>query len=195
LFELNDKPTVTVGVISATGMNLEPINNRYYINMIQTDAAINGGNSGGPLVNSLGQVIGMNTLIFTAGGVQGNIGLGFAIPINKVKRIVTELKEKGKIDRDFQIGMSIQSIDEGIARYYDLKSTKGVIVTRVVPNSPADDAGIKTGDIILEVEGYKINNENTIFGVFQEFRVGQTITLKILRDNSELTKRMKLVKK
>lgn len=195
LFELNDKPTVTVGVISATDMNLEPINNRYYINMLQTDAAINGGNSGGPLVNSLGQVIGMNTLIFTAGGVQGNIGLGFAIPINKVKRIVTELKEKGKIDRDFQIGMSIQSIDEGIARYYDLKSTKGVIVTRVVPNSPADDAGIKTGDIILEVEGYKINNENTIFGVFQEFRVGQTITLKILRDNTELEKRMKLVKK
>ncbi len=195
LFELNDKPTVTVGVISATGMNLEPINNRYYINMLQTDAAINGGNSGGPLVNSLGEVIGMNTLIFTAGGVQGNIGLGFAIPINKVKRIVTELKEKGSIDRDFQIGMSIQSIDEGIARYYDLKSTKGVIVTRVVPNSPADEAGIKTGDIILEVEGYKINNEKTIFGVFQEFRVGQTITLKILRDNSELTKRMKLVKK
>lgn len=195
LFELNDKPTVTVGVISATGMNLEPINNRYYLNMIQTDAAINGGNSGGPLVNSLGQVIGMNTLIFTAGGVQGNIGLGFAIPINKVKRIVTELKERGTIDRDFQIGMSIQSIDEGIARYYDLKSTKGVIVTRVVPNSPADDAGIKTGDIILEVEGYKINNEKTIFGVFQEFRVGQTITLKILRDNNEIIKRMKLVKK
>lgn len=195
LFELNDKPTVTVGVISATGMNLEPINNRYYINMLQTDAAINGGNSGGPLVNSLGEVIGMNTLIFTAGGVQGNIGLGFAIPINKVKRIVTELKEKGSIDRDFQIGMSIQSIDEGIARYYDLKSTKGVIVTRVVPNSPADEAGIKTGDIILEVEGYKINNEKTIFGVFQEFRVGQTITLKILRDNNELTKRMKLVRK
>ncbi|BDQ01804.1 trypsin-like peptidase domain-containing protein [Ignavibacterium sp.] len=195
LFELNDKPTVTVGVISATGMNLEPINNRYYINMLQTDAAINGGNSGGPLVNSLGEVIGMNTLIFTAGGVQGNIGLGFAIPINKVKRIVTELKEKGLIDRDFQIGMSIQSIDEGIARYYDLKSTKGVIVTRVVPNSPADEAGIKTGDIILEVEGYKINNEKTIFGVFQEFRVGQTITLKILRDNNELTKRMKLVRK
>lgn len=195
LFELNDKPTVTVGVISATGMNLEPINNRYYLNMIQTDAAINGGNSGGPLVNSLGQVIGMNTLIFTAGGVQGNIGLGFAIPINKVKRIVTELKERGTFDRDFQIGMSIQSIDEGIARYYDLKSTKGVIVTRVVPNSPADDAGIKTGDIILEVEGYKINNEKTIFGVFQEFRVGQTITLKILRDNNEIIKRMKLVKK
>lgn len=192
LFDINDKPTVTVGVVSALGMNLEPINNRYYLNMIQTDAAINGGNSGGPLVNSIGQLIGMNTLIYTAGGVQGNIGLGFAIPVNKVKRIITELKEKGKIDRDFQIGMSIQTIDEGIANYYDLKSSKGVIVTRIVNNSPADDAGIKVGDIILEIEGYKINNEQTIFGVFQEFRVDQTIKLKILRENSEMEKSMKL---
>jgi serine protease Do len=195
LFDINDQPTVTVGVISAKGMNLEPLNNRYYINMIQTDAAINGGNSGGPLVNSLGQVIGMNTLIFTAGGSQGNIGLGFAIPINKVRRIATELKEKGSIERDFQIGMSIQTIDEGIARYYDLKNTRGVIVTRVIPNSPADKADIRTGDIITEIEGYKINNEKVLFGVFQEFRVNQTISVKILRDNEEQIKRMKLTRK
>jgi serine protease Do len=192
LFELNDKPTVTVGVISATGMNLEPINDRYYVNMLQTDAAINGGNSGGPLVNSLGEVIGMNTLIFTAGGSQGSIGLGFAIPINKVKSIIEELKEKGKIDRDFEIGMRIQSIDEGIARYYDLESTKGVIVTRVYPNTPAQQAGIEVGDIILEIEDYRINDENTIFSVFHEFRTGQTITLKIVRDEKEITKQMKL---
>ena len=192
LFELNDKPTVTVGVISATGMNLEPINDRYYLNMIQTDAAINGGNSGGALVNSIGQVIGMNTLIYTAGGVQGNIGLGFAIPIDKVKRIVTELKTNGKIDRDFQIGMSIQSIDAGIMRYYDLKSNKGVIITKVLPNTPADNAGLKSGDIITEIDGYKISNEQTIFGVFQEFRADQVIEVKIIRDNSELTKKMKL---
>ncbi len=195
LFDLNDQPTVTVGVISAKGMNLEPLNNRYYINMLQTDAAINGGNSGGPLVNSLGQVIGMNTLIFTAGGSQGNIGLGFAIPINKVRRIVTELKEKGSIERDFQIGMSIQSIDEGIARYYDLKNTRGVIVTRVNPNSPADKADIRAGDIITEIEGYKINNEKVLFGVFQEFRVNQTINVTIIRDNKEQIKKMKLVRK
>jgi serine protease Do len=194
LFELNDKPTVTVGVISATGMNLEPINDRYYLNMIQTDAAINGGNSGGALVNSLGQVIGMNTLIYTAGGVQGNIGLGFAIPIDKIKRIVTELKESGKIDRDFQIGMSIQSIDAGIMRYYNLSSNKGVIITKVLPDTPADNAGLKSGDIITEIDGYKINNEKTIFGVFQEFRAGQEIEVKIIRDNSELTKKMKLDK-
>lgn len=192
LFELNDKPTVTVGVISATGMNLEPINDRYYLNMIQTDAAINGGNSGGALVNSIGQVIGMNTLIYTAGGTQGNIGLGFAIPIDKVKRIVTELKTNGKIDRDFQIGMSIQSIDAGIMRYYDLKSNKGVIITKIIPNTPAENAGLKSGDIITEIDGYKISNEQTIFGVFQEFRAGQEIELKIIRDNSELTKKMKL---
>ena len=194
LFDLNDKPTVTVGVISALGMNLEPINNRFYLNMIQTDAAINGGNSGGPLVNSLGEVIGMNTLIFTAGGAQGNIGLGFAIPINKVRKIISELKANGSIDRDFQIGMRIQTIDEGIARYYNLSSSRGVIVTRITPGSPAEKSDIRVSDIITEVESFKINNENTLYGVFQEFRTDQTITLRIVRDNQELTKRMKLEK-
>jgi serine protease Do len=192
LFELNDKPTVTVGVISATGMNLEPINDRYYVNMLQTDAAINGGNSGGPLVNSVGEVIGMNTLIFTAGGAAGSIGLGFAIPINKVKSIIEELKEKGKVDRDFEIGMRIQSIDEGIARYYHLENTKGVIVTKIYSNTPAETAGIEVGDIITEIEGFRINDENTIFSVFHEFRTGQTITVEIIRDDQEITKQMKL---
>jgi len=196
LFELNDKPTVTVGVISATGMNLEPINNRYYLNMLQTDAAINGGNSGGPLVNSLGEVIGMNTLIFTGGsGAQGNIGLGFAIPINKVKRIIDELKDSGKIDRDFDIGLRIQSLDETIANYYNLTDTRGVIITQVLPKSPASKSGIKVGDIILQVDEYKINNEQTLIGVFQEFRTGQTITIKLLRDNAQLIKKMTLERK
>jgi serine protease Do len=194
LFELNDKPTVTVGVISATGMNLDAINNRFYLNMIQTDASINGGNSGGPLVNSLGEVIGMNTLIFTSGNSSGSIGLGFAIPVNKIKRITEELKEKGSIDRNFEIGMRIQTIDEGIAKYYHLKSNKGVIVTKIYPNTPAEKGGIEVGDIITEVEGFKINNENSIFSVFHEFRTGQTITLKIFREDKELSKTMKLVK-
>lgn len=196
LFELNDKPTVTVGVVSASGMNLEPINNRYYLNMIQTDAAINGGNSGGPLVNSLGQVVGMNTLIFTGNsGAQGNIGLGFAIPINKIKRILDELKLNGKIDRDFDVGLSIQSLDETIASYYNLDDTKGVIITRIIPRSPAEKSGLKVGDIILQVDEYKINNEQTLIGVFQEFRTGQSINLKVLRDNDVLNKRMLLERK
>jgi len=193
LFEINDKPTVTVGVISSTGMNLEPINNRYYINMLQTDAAINGGNSGGPLVNSEGEVIGMNTLIFTGGGdSQGSIGLGFAISINKIKRIVAELKDNGKIDRDFDPGMRIQTIDQQIADYYNLSDTRGVIITQVLPNSPAKRAGLKVGDIIQQVEKYRINDDQTIIGVFQEFRKGQTVTLQVIRDNSPVTIKMKL---
>jgi len=195
LFDLNDKPTVTVGVISATGMNLEPLNNRYYLNMLQTDAAINGGNSGGPLVNSVGEVIGMNTLIYTGGVSQGNIGLSFAIPVNKVKRIVTELKESGKIERDFDIGLRIQSLDEKIAEYYNLSTSRGVIITQVASGSPAAKAGLKVGDIILEVDDYKINNEQTLVGVFQEFRTGQTITLKIVRDDESLTRKMTLEKR
>lgn len=195
LFDLNDKPTVTVGVVSATGMNLEPINNRYYLNMIQTDAAINGGNSGGPLLNSLGEVIGMNTLIFTAGGAQGNIGLGFALPINKVKMIAKELKEKGKIDRNFDIGIRIQGIDESIADYYKLETTKGVIVTQVIKKSPADIAGIEVGDIIVAMDEFKINNEQTLISVFQEFRAGQTVDVTIIRENEKIKTKMKLEKK
>jgi serine protease Do len=194
LFEVNDKPTVTVGVVSSTGLNLEPIENRFYLNMIQTDAAINGGNSGGPLVNSLGEVIGMNTIIYIAGGVQGNIGLGFAIPINKIKRIINELKDYGKIARDFNIGMGIQNIDEGIAKYYNLKSTKGVIVTQVVPNSPASKAGLRVGDIITKVDKYSVSNDQMVKGVFQEFRTGQTVEVRILRDNDPLTENMILEK-
>jgi len=191
LFEINDKPTVTVGVVSALGMNLEPLNDRYYLNMIQTDAAINGGNSGGPLVNSLGEVIGMNTLIYTAGS-QGSIGLGFAIPINKVKRIVNELKKNGKIDRDFEIGMRIQGIDESIAKYYHLDRTRGVIITNVYPGTPADKAGLQAGDIILKIDKYIINNEDTVFGVFFEFRTGQVVNLEIVRDGDILNRKMKL---
>jgi serine protease Do len=194
LFEVNDKPTVTVGVISSTGLNLEPIDNRFYLNMIQTDAAINGGNSGGPLVNSLGEVIGMNTIIYTAGGVQGNIGLGFAIPINKIKRIVTELRDKGKIAHVANIGMVIQNIDEGIAKYYHLKSPKGVIITQVVPKSVTSRAGLKVGDIITKVDRYSISNDQMLNGVFQEFRTGQTIEISILRENEPMTMNMKLEK-
>jgi serine protease Do len=192
LFDINDKPTVTVGVISSLGMNLEPLNNRYYLNMIQTDAAINGGNSGGPLVNSLGEVIGMNTLIYTANGSRGNIGLGFAIPINKVKRIITELKEHGKINRNFEVGLGVQTVDESLAKAYGLPASRGVIITQVVPGSPADKCGIKVRDIIIKVDNYRINNQEILKSVFMEFRVGQKVTIKLLRDDKEITTVMTL---
>lgn len=192
LFEINNQPIVTVGVISAKGMNLEPVNNRYYLNMLQTDAAINGGNSGGPLINSVGELIGMNTLIY---GSQGNIGIGFAIPINKINKILSELRAKGKIDREFWIGMRVQNIDDQIAKYYKLSETRGVIVTYVEKNSPTNKAGIEVGDIITELDGYKIKNDQSLIGIFQEFRTGQTITVNINRENNSLTKKMILEKR
>lgn len=195
LFDINDQPTVTVGVISAKGMNLGAANNRYYVDMLQTDAAINSGNSGGPLVNALGELIGMNTLIYTAQGSTGNIGVGFAIPVNKIKRIIQELKEKGKVDRDFWTGLSIQTIDPVIAKAYNLKSTRGVIITQVAKNSPAQKAGLQVYDIILGINNFKVNDENTLIGILQEFRANDVIDVKILRDNNYLVKKMKLERK
>lgn len=186
LFEVNEKPTVTVGVVSATDMNLEPVDRRYYIDMIQTDAAINGGNSGGPLVNSVGEVVGMNTIIYTSGNSRGSIGLGFAIPINKVKRVIEELKEKGEIDRNFHTGMAVQNIDEEVMSYFKLTSSKGVIVTRIVRDSPAADAGLRPGDVIVELGGYRVNNQQTLLGVLQEFRVGDDVGMRVVREDEEI---------
>ncbi len=191
LFSINNQPTVTVGVVSSLGMNLGVIDERYYLNMIQTDAAINGGNSGGPLVNSLGEMIGMNTLIYSGKG-GGSIGLGFAIPINTIKNIIEELKENGEVNRNFWTGLSIHSIDKGIAKYYNLDNTFGVIVTNILKNSPADKAGLEQGDIILEANHIKINNEDTMIYVFHQARTNDILNLKVKRDDKTLTLNLKL---
>lgn len=192
LFDVNDQPTVTVGVISAKNMNLEPVDERFYLNMIQTDAAINGGNSGGPLVNSVGDVIGMNTIIYSTGSGKGSIGLGFAIPINKVKKIVDELKLKGEIDRNFYTGLGVQDIDEKIAAYFKLQNARGVIVNSVMKNSPAEKAGFKSGDVILALGDFKVSNRNNLLGILQEYRTGQTVEFTVLRDEQKLTFDMEL---
>ncbi len=193
LFEVNQKPTVTVGVISATGMKLQADQNRFYRKMIQTDAAINSGNSGGPLVNSAGEVIGMNTLIFTGNSYNtGNIGLGFAIPINKVKQITDKLKEDKKIDRNYWIGLRLQGIDDNIAKYYKLNNTKGAIVVSVEKGSPADDGGIKTEDVIEAVNGENINSDYDFWGIITDTKVGDEVKLKILRGGDEIEKEFKL---
>lgn len=192
LFSISEKPTVTVGVISATGMNLSPVDNRYYLNMIQTDASINQGNSGGPLVNSLGEVIGMNTIIYTANGSGGSIGIGFAIPINKVKKIIEELKKNGKFDRNFWTGLRIQNVDKGIADYFGLKRNYGVLVKEIIRNSPAEKAGFQIYDIIIEVNNIKVDNSNTLIGLLQDFRTNDVVTMSIIRDGKKLKKKMKL---
>lgn len=193
LFEVNQKPTVTVGVISASGMKLQADRNRFYRNMIQTDAAINSGNSGGPLVNSVGEVIGMNTLIFTGNSYNtGNIGLGFAIPINKVKHITDQLKKDKKIDRNYWIGLRIQTIDNNIANYYKLTNTKGAIVVSIEKGSPADDAGIKAEDVITAVNGESINSDYDFWGIITDTKVGEKLRLKILRSGDEIEKEFEL---
>jgi serine protease Do len=193
LFEISDKPTVTVGVISAIDMNLRAEQGRYYRGMIQTDAAINSGNSGGPLVNSLGEVIGINSVIFTPN--QGNIGLGFAIPINRVKTIMNELKKSGKIERNFWTGLDVQNIDRHIARYFKLDKTDGVIVTDVKPRSPADRAGFEVGDVISEVNGDKISDEESIKSVFSYAQAGQIMHIKIYREKKYFDIDLKLEKR
>jgi serine protease Do len=195
LFDINDKPSVTVGVISATGMNLGASENRYYINMIQTDAAINQGNSGGPLVNAVGELIAMNTLIYTAQGSSGNIGVGFAIPVNKIKRIIEELKAKHKVDRDFWTGLSVITINENIAKTYKLATSRGVFVSAIERNSPALRSGIKLEDIIVGVDDYRINDENILIGILNEYRTGDVVNFKVLRDGKELIMKMKLEKR
>jgi serine protease Do len=193
LFEINQKPTVTVGVISAMGMKLQADQNRFYRNMIQTDAAINSGNSGGPLVNSVGEVIGMNTLIFTGNSYNtGNIGLGFAIPINKVKQITDQLKKDKKINRNYWIGLRLQAIDDNIAKHYKLASTKGAIVAAVEKGSPADDAGIITEDVITAVNEEKINSDYDFWGIITDTKVGEKLKLKILRNGDEVEKEFEL---
>jgi serine protease Do len=194
LFDINDKPSVTVGVISATGMNLGAADNRYYVNMIQTDAAINSGNSGGPLVNAIGELIAMNTLIYTAQGSSGNIGVGFAIPINKVKKVVEELKTKGKVDHDFWTGLSVLTIDESLSKTYKLKAARGVIITQIENKSPAQKAGLQVEDIITGINDFRVNDESTIIGIMQEFRAGDEISIRIIRNNQKLVKIMKLEK-
>jgi serine protease Do len=190
LFDISDKPTVTVGVVSATDMNLSAGGNRYYRGMIQTDAAINQGNSGGPLLNSLGEVIGVNSVIFTPN--EGSIGLGFAIPINKVKAIVAELKSSGKVERDFWTGLEIQTVDARVARYFDLPKAEGVIISDVKKQSPGEEAGLKPGDIILEVNGEKISDEGAIIAIVQESKEGDILKLKILREKKLMDKRLTL---
>ena len=186
LFDVNSKPTVTVGVISATNMKVSAEGNRVYKDMVQTDASINAGNSGGPLVNASGEVIGINTIIYTGGGYsQGSIGVGFAISINRVKKILEQLKSSGKIDRSFEPGFRIQGIDDQIAKYYNLPDKNGVIVTQVLRGGNADKAGLKAEDIIIAVNGEKVKSEQDLIFAVNDSKKGDKLILTILRNGSK----------
>ncbi|MFZ4591790.1 MAG: S1C family serine protease [Ignavibacteria bacterium] len=196
LFEINDKPTVTVGVISALNMKVSADGNRAYKDMIQTDASINSGNSGGPLINADGEVIGMNTIIYTGGQFnQGSIGVGFSISINRVNKTLDELKKNGKIERSNNVGFRIQGIDDQVAKYLGLKNKDGVVVTQVQKGGDADNAGLKPEDVILSVNGLKVRNEQDLVLEVNDLRVGDVLKMKIFRGGNEKEIEMKLTSK
>ena len=196
LFDVSAKPTVTVGVISAVDQDFgRQARNRYYEDMIQTDAAINSGNSGGPLVNCNGFVIGINTFIFSGSAGSGtNIGLGFAIPINRVKRHIDDLIKYGRVKRDFWTGIQYDELTRMVASYLQLNTTDGVIITDVEPKSPAESAGLQVGDVIQEMNGETIKNGQDVKRIIEseDLAQGDVLILEIYRRGKQLQKRVKL---
>lgn len=167
------KYTTTTGVISSVSRDFKGVS------FIQIDMPMNPGNSGGPLINILGEAIGMNTFIFSESG--GSIGVGFAIPINRVKMITEEIIEYGR-RRQIWFGFRIQDLNPMIASYLQLEDLNGVIVSYVDDNSPAVAAGLRRGDIIVRINQHQINNANEAEIATLEFSIGDEIELEIIRN-------------
>ncbi len=191
MFTSGAKATITVGVISATHVYLEQRDGRVYRNMLQTDAAINSGNSGGPLVNSDGEVIGINTVIIAPSG--SGIGLGFAIPVNRAKEIVEILKKNGAVDREFDPGFRAQPVDEAIAAAYNLEKLEGVVVTRITNRKGAAfKSGLEEADIILAANGEPLYTITALEGLIRYSMRGDVIKLDVVRDSKIRTIDLKL---
>jgi len=168
--------TVTAGIVSAKG---RVIGAGPYDNFIQTDASINPGNSGGPLFNMEGKVVGINTAIVAQGQ-----GIGFAIPISMAKTILPDLKAKGKVTRGW-LGVSVQDISEDIAKSMKIKDKSGALISDVFKGDPADKAGLKSGDIVTEINGKPVKDTHELLMMIAGFRIGETIRIKIVRDGQE----------
>ncbi|MEX0803371.1 MAG: DegQ family serine endoprotease [Candidatus Binatia bacterium] len=178
--------SVTVGIVSAKGRH---IGAGPYDNFIQTDASINPGNSGGPLVNLRGQVVGINTAIFSRTG--GNIGIGFAIPVDLAKEILPELIEKGKVTRGW-LGVSIQRVTPEIAKALGLEEGRGALVANVMEGSPAAEAGVRAGDVIVEYQGQKIQESNDLPIAVARTAVGKSAQVTVLRDKKRIPLTVKI---
>ncbi|RME34290.1 MAG: DegQ family serine endoprotease [Gammaproteobacteria bacterium] len=179
--------TVTSGIVSALGRSGTGIES--YENFIQTDASINPGNSGGALVNLRGELIGINTAIFSKTG--GNIGIGFAIPVNMAKAVMEQLLEYGEVNRG-KVGVLTQDLTPELARAFGLKRHHGVVIVEVEPGSPAEEAGLQPGDIVVAVNGRKVRNGADVRNFVGLQRVGSEVTFEILRDGKRLEKKVKL---
>ncbi len=171
--------TVTLGIASALGRNIGLMD---YSDLIQTDASINPGNSGGALVNMQGELVGMNAAILSRSG--GSQGIGFAIPTNMAMRVVESLRTVGHVQRAY-LGVFPQAVDQSMADYYGMDRPRGVLITQVNDDTPADKAGLRNGDIILSVDEKKIKNPSMLRNVISLSDVGEKVKLAIVRDGSE----------
>lgn len=196
LFE-DGQPTVTVGVVSARNRDFrpDPSNPRVYMDMIQTDASINRGNSGGPLLNSEGDVIGINTFIYTGGTGGGFVGLGFAIPSNRIDRIISQLLSSGSVVLDYNPGMEFTGMTEELVYRYRLPYVQGLLVTSVNKDGPAYECGIMPGDIILKIGDERVVSEMHAWALLREYDEGQHMTIELLRDNNRYETEMHLRQK
>ena len=174
--------TVTAGIISAKGRSTGLSDGSSFEDFLQTDAPINQGNSGGALVNTNGALVGINSQILSPSG--GNIGIGFAIPSNMAKNVMDQLLKTGKVHRG-QLGVGIQSVTSDIAASLGLKNVQGVIVNSVMPNSPADRAGVRQGDIITALNGSTVVDSNELRNKVADTAPGTEVALSILRDGGE----------
>ena len=190
LFDISHQPTATVGIVSGIGLDFgQKQSGKVYQNMLQTDASINPGNSGGPLINVLGEIIAINTFIMTNSSYnEGSIGIGFAIPINRVMVIIEELKKYGKIERKFETGLHVQKLDNTMKKILKIGNKTGVIITNIDKDSSGERADLMIGDVILSVDGKNITDISDILKIINEGlrRTGDFISLIILRDNKKM---------
>lgn len=171
--------TVTAGIVSAKGRS---INNESYGNFIQTDASINPGNSGGPLFNLKGEMVGVNTAIFSRTG--GNIGIGFAIPVNMAKNVFTQLKESGRVTRGW-LGVMIQQVTSDLADSFGLDRPIGALIGQVIPDSPADKAGLQAGDVIIEYDGREVSQMTMLPAMVANTNAGHHARLVLIREGKK----------
>ena len=184
--------TVTAGIVSATGRSNIDINRTTYKNFIQTDAAINPGNSGGPLVNIKGEIIGINTAIATITGVPGNVGIGFAIPINMALDVMDQLINKGRVTRGW-LGIGFQEIDSDIAEKFGLKEKRGALI--ISTGGPAKKAGLEQGDLIIEFSGKSIKDGAHLRDLVGAAKPDETVEIKVIRDGEEKEFKVKLAER
>lgn len=188
------QPSVTVGVVSALHRDFRPNPNkpRVYLDMIQTDAAINSGNSGGPLVNSEGRVIGVNTFIYTGGTSAGFVGLGFAIPSNRAKKIIAQLATSGEVKKSYDLGMETTPTTYQLMAQNNLPAIMGLFVTSVNRDGPAFESGIVPGDVIIKIGGERVQSQMHAQALFREYEAGEMMKVELLRDNSRYETEIKL---